>query len=142
MREQNGSTASEEGHKMTEPDVPVAAEEGATLSELLSRYENEGFTISFSPTRDGELECGDCNRTIDPSAVEIASWRRLEGASDPADMLEVVGLTCPHCGRQGTATLGFGPAAAPEDGDILGALRDQRGSGASPRGTAPGEVTS
>jgi hypothetical protein len=45
--------------------------------------------------------------------------RRTEGASDPDDMLAVVGLTCPRCGTQGTAVLGYGPEADPDDAEIV-----------------------
>ena len=52
--------------------------------------------------------------------------RRLEGASDPDDMLAVVGLACPHCSAQGTAVLGYGPEAAAVDAEVLERLEDAR----------------
>lgn len=68
------------------------------------------------------------------------SLRRLEGASDPDDMLAVVAVQCPECGRRGTVTLGYGPAASPPDGDVLRALDDRRGHGDLPGHAAPGEM--
>ena len=67
------------------------------------------------------------------------SLRRLEGASDPAEMMAVVAITCPRCEARGVLVLGYGPAAAVEDSDVLRALDDQRGDSMAPRSSAPGE---
>jgi hypothetical protein len=78
-----------------------------------------------------------------PGAVELVSIRRLEGASDPADMLAVVALRCPACGAQGVLTLGYGPDTSPEEADVLLGLEDHRGASAAvPADAAPGEDTS
>ena len=45
--------------------------------------------------------------------------RRLEGASDPDDMLAVVALECPVCSMKGTIVLHFGPEASAEELDVL-----------------------
>ncbi len=47
----------------------------------------------------------------DAAAFPIDRVERLEGASDPADMLMVLGGRCPYCGTLGTLTLNFGPTA-------------------------------
>jgi hypothetical protein len=70
----------------------------------------------------------------------MSSLRRLEGASDPADMVAIVALTCPNCGARGTVVLGFGPAGSPDDADVLGVLRDHRGDTRAPGNSSPGEV--
>jgi hypothetical protein len=70
----------------------------------------------------------------------MSSLRRLEGASDPADMVAIVAVTCPRCGNQGTAVLAFGPAASAEDSDVLAVLRDHRHDAQVPGNSAPGEV--
>jgi len=126
---------------MSEGHVPgVPRDNGTTLTEVLAAYGEAGFTGSFSVTDDAELSCNECHRTTRPGEIEMTSMRRLEGASDPDDMLAIVAITCPHCGMQGTTTLGFGPIAAAEESDVLRALRDRRGVEDLPRNSAPGET--
>jgi len=78
--------------------------------------------------------------TVDAAAVTMSSLRRLEGASDPDDMLAVVALTCPACGTDGTVVLGYGPNGTAEDGDVLKALRDERNVADVSGNSAPGEA--
>lgn len=127
---------------MRDQDQPsVPGDEGATLLDVLEAYSEAGFNTSFSVTEDAQLQCGSCQAVCAPAEVQMDSMRRLEGASDPADMLAVVALTCPKCGAQGTASLGFGPVASGEDSDVFGALRDRRGDHDLPGHSAPGEMT-
>ena len=124
----------------TDADDNLDAGEGTTLTDVLAAYTDGGFDGSFSAHEGTQLECHQCGARVPVSDVKMSSLRRLEGASDPADMVAVVALTCPRCGAQGTAVLGFGPAASPEDGDVLGALRDHRSDDALPGNSAPGEA--
>jgi hypothetical protein len=124
-----------------EPEIDLSGSEGTTLTEVLDAYGAGGFTVQFTATESVQLECGACGVASDPATVSMSSLRRLEGESDPADMIAVVALTCPSCGAKGTATLGFGPAASAEDSDVLGVLRDRRGDARAPGNSAPGETT-
>ncbi len=126
---------------MTTEQPPIHASETSTLTELLTAYADGGFAGSFTAVDGAALECHECAATFPATEAEMSSLRRLEGASDPADMVAVVALTCPRCATQGTAVLGFGPAASAEDADVLGALRDRRGDDAAPGNSAPGETT-
>ena len=108
---------------------------------MINGYTEAGFSSSFTVTSDSMLECNSCHQVAWPSDVAMSSLRRLEGASDPDDMLAVVAITCPHCSAQGTTTLGFGPAASPEDSDVMSALRDHRADDQLPGNSAPGETT-
>jgi hypothetical protein len=71
----------------------------------------------------------------------MSSLRRMEGASDPGDMMAVVAIECPSCQAQGTLVLGFGPAASAEDSDVLLVLRDFRADDQVPGNSAPGEAS-
>jgi len=122
------------------PEEGVPADEGSTLQDVIAAYEAEGYVASFGVTPEGELRCGACSATFDPASASMASLRRMEGASDPDDMLAVVAVGCPACGAKGTATLGYGPAASPEDGDVLRALDDRRGDDGVPGHAAPHEA--
>jgi hypothetical protein len=113
----------------------------ATITDVLEGYAQGGFTSSFVVTDDAELECLECHTESPPDRVVMSSLRRLEGESDPADMVAVVALTCPACGARGTVVLGFGPMATPEDSDVLQGLRDHRGDSKAPGNSAHGETT-
>lgn len=114
--------------------------DNTSLTAVLSSYAAAGFASSFSTTEDSQILCEHCNRASDPGHVAMSSLRRLEGASDPADMCAVLALTCPHCDVRGVAVLGFGPMASAEDGDVLRALRDHRADTQLPGNSAPGEA--
>jgi hypothetical protein len=135
--------------QLSDAQPVTGAESGAgvpsdntTLSEVLARYEQAGFTGQFAARPGGDVHCYACGRDHDPASVELVSLRRLEGASDPDDMLAIAALRCPACGSRGTAVLGYGPDSATEDGELLYRLEDLRGAEdpAVPADAAPGEV--
>jgi hypothetical protein len=115
--------------------------DGSTITEVLEGYARGGFSSSFVVTRDSELECIDCGTVSIASDVSMSSLRRLEGESDPADMVAIVAITCPACEARGTVTLGFGPMATIEDSDVLTNLRDDRADSKAPGNSAHGETT-
>jgi len=112
----------------------------ATLTEVLAGYAEGGFTSGFSVAENTRLECLTCGEESPASEVRMSSLRRLEGASDPDDMVAVVALTCPNCSAQGTVVLGFGPMASAEDSDVLREFRDHRHDSNAPGNSAPGET--
>ena len=119
-------------------DNPTGDE--STMTAILEGYAQGGFDSSFSVTDDSEMECHTCNAVSRASTVSMSSLRRMEGASDPDDMVAVVALTCPACGARGTAVLGFGPMATLQDSEVLKALRDDRGDATAPGNSAHGET--
>jgi hypothetical protein len=99
------------------------ARDATTLGEVLDAFEAEGFRGQFIARRGALVECTTC-KTQTP-ATDIAGThhlRRLEGASDPADMLAVAALTCPSCGTKGTLVLNYGPEATSIDDETLQCL--------------------
>ena len=109
---------------MTQPSVPAY---GATLTEIIATLEAAGFTGQMAARADGMLQCLTCREESAANEFKLGAMRRTEGASDPDDMLAVAGLTCPRCGTQGTAVLGYGPEADPDDAEVvvrLGVLGD------------------
>ncbi len=133
---------------MTNSAVPTdfghlddTAGDESTIIEVLEGYTRGGFSSSFVVTDESALECVECGVVSPAQTVSMSSLRRLEGASDPADMLAVVALTCPACGARGTAVLGFGPMATQQDSDVLQGLRDDRGDTEAPGNSAHGETT-
>jgi hypothetical protein len=96
--------------------------EAQTLAGVLAELEQQGFTKQFAAQPGGRIRCIECGREFVPDATTVETVRRLEGASDPDDMLAVLPVTCPKCGARGTLVLGFGPEAQIEDSEILAAL--------------------
>ena len=99
---------------------------GATLSDFLSGYAQEGYVASFRVRPNAALHCSACQQVVPADRVRLMSLRRVEGVSDPADMGAVAALACPQCGARGTATFCFGTNCPPEDGQVLRALDNRR----------------
>ncbi len=113
----------------------------ATITDVLDGYAQGGFSSSFIVTDEAALECVECGKKSTPDKVKMSSLRRLEGESDPADMVAVVAVTCPACGARGTAVLGFGPMSTEQDSYVIQGLRDHRGDTKAPGNSAHGETT-
>lgn len=113
--------------------------EATTLTEVIDGYRASGFASDFWAEEPGCLRCGSCNSVVEARRVPMHSMRRLEGASDPADLVVVVASTCPVCGAQGTVVLGYGSMASAVDADVLIALQDRRADDVLPGDASPGE---
>ena len=111
------------------------------MTDVLEGYAQGGFDSSFVVTDDSELECVECGTVSSPATVSMSSLRRLEGASDPDDMIAVVAITCPSCGARGTAVFGYGPIATLQDSEVLKNLKDDRADKDAPGNSAHGETT-
>jgi hypothetical protein len=92
-----------------------------TLAAILAELEGEGYTGQLRVV-EADVVCGTCSSVLAPEDVMVHRFRRLEGASDPDDMLAVVGAACPGCGTDGTLVLGYGPAADPDQAAVLARL--------------------
>jgi hypothetical protein len=104
---------------LSQPPVPAY---GATLGEIMATLEAAGFKGQLAARPDGMILCLTCRQERPAKEFPLQAMRRTEGASDPADMLAVVGLTCPNCGTKGTAVLGYGPEADPDDAEVVVSL--------------------
>ena len=100
--------------------------DNTTLVAVLAAAEAEGYAGDLFVTEDAQLRCGACRQDFDPREMELQGLRRLEGASDPADMAAVLCLECPRCHTKGTAVVKFGPEAEPQEDDVLAVLDDRR----------------
>ncbi len=114
---------------MDQEPTPAAAgapSDNTTLVAVLNALVAEGFTQDMFVTPEAQLRCGVCHRDTAPADLVLDRLRRIEGASDPADMAAVLGVTCGHCDARGTAVVRYGPEAEPQDAEVLLALDDQR----------------
>ena len=114
--------------------------DNTSLTAVLAGYEDSGFDGSFSPLSDETIECHSCGSIRAAAQFTMASLRRLEGASDPDDMIAVVAVTCPKCAAKGALVLGYGPMASAEDSDILAVLNDGRGEASLERDASPADA--
>lgn len=94
-----------------------------SVSGLLEALAGEGFEADFRPAEQpGDLWCDVCDTASSVGTLRNLREHRLEGASDPDDMVLVVAGHCPSCGTGGTVVLGFGPNASAVDSDLVAAL--------------------
>lgn len=114
------------------PPRPPGSED--SLLDTLRRYEQEGFTGQFAARPGGRLKCLSCQSEVDARSASLLALRRLEGASDPGDMMAVAALECPRCSAKGTLVAHFGADASREEALVLKALHDERGSSGIPAG--------
>jgi hypothetical protein len=118
-----------------------SAGDESTVTEVLEAYASGGFSSSFIVTDESAVECVACGAVSLADGVSMSSLRRLEGESDPADMLAIAAITCPECGERGTVVLGFGPMSTLQDAEVLTHLQDDRGDSKAPGNSAHGETT-
>lgn len=107
--------------------------DGLRLDEALQALEGQGFFAVFAAARGGRIHCASCGRDAPAGEVRVEAQHRIEGVSDPADNLLVVGLRCPNCNDRGTLSLAYGPHARREEADVLAALLPLRPSRAPGR---------
>jgi hypothetical protein len=112
----------------TDQAMPVAGapSDNTTLVAVLAGLEAQGFTDQMSVTDDGFVQCHCCSQRNDPHDVIVHELRRMEGASDPADMMMVIGAICPICSCAATLVMGYGPNTSGAEDQVILALRDGR----------------
>ena len=113
-----------------EMDGGQPAPVGATLYEVVSRYEADGWTGQFQACDVGMIRCLTCREVFPASHEHADEVARVEGVSDPDDMAAVVPVTCPCCGARGTFVAHYGPLASAEEADALLAFERTPGAGA------------
>jgi len=87
---------------------------------VLHHFAAEGYTASFTPgPSPGTIVCPSCGMASRADELAIGDERRLEGASDPDDMVLVVAAACPVCAARGVIVLGYGPHASGVDADLV-----------------------
>jgi hypothetical protein len=101
--------------------------DNTTLTAVLAEYEAAGYDGQFEVISEAAIACVTCGEESDPADFAMTGLRRLEGASDPDDMLSVVAVSCPRCKTLGALVLGYGPNASADEATVGKRLRDERG---------------
>jgi hypothetical protein len=112
------------GHARHVDDLGGLTGGAETLLDVLAMYTNRGWSSQFAARGGGSIECESCHHVVPAADAPVLELRRLEGASDPDDMLAVVAVECPNCGLRGSLVLNYGPTATEEDAAALLALGD------------------
>lgn len=99
----------------TSPEMPT----DTPLLRILRELEAEGKGGQFQSLPGGMVKCLTCGAQVDAKEIAADDVTRLEGVSDPDDMLMVVPARCPTCATQGALVLHYGPDSSPEDADVL-----------------------
>lgn len=102
--------------------VPGAPSDNTHLSAVLDTWEEQGFGGQLIGLEGGRIECVSCGEVSRASRFAVVERRRLEGASDPDDMMNTVATNCPACGAGGTLVLGYGVNASDIDVDLSAEL--------------------
>src|SRR4051812_4745505 len=92
----------------------------AALRNVVDRIDEHG-SAQFGASEGGIITSFTFHQTFPASTVAADNSTRLEGASDPADMMMVVPTTCPECGARGSLILHYGPTASAEEADVMSA---------------------
>jgi hypothetical protein len=125
---------------MTEPSG-AAPSDNTTLVDVLAAYAAGGFDAEFELVDgSGDLHCSTCRSVLVAEQVPLHSIRRLEGASDPDDMMAVCAVTCRNCGAKGAVVVKYGPSATIEEAEFLRRARDRRDDAVAPPDATPGEA--
>lgn len=105
------------------PETAMGAE---TLLGDAEAARDRGYTEQFVVRDDGDVDCGHCGQALNPAAILVDHFRRLEGASDAADLAMSAWVECPVCGARGVLTLGYGPNSSESEGRVLDNLSLRR----------------
>jgi hypothetical protein len=110
------------------PPEPGAPSDNTTLLEVLAELADDGFVENLTVTPSGQIRCPRCDHLDDPADMSMVAIRRLEGASDPDDMVAALALVCRNCGAKGTVVVKYGPGSTEEEQAVLDAVEDERPS--------------
>ena len=128
MTDVSSSGGADEGGELVAADagaadqVAFAPSDNTTLTSVLDGLAAEGYHAHLTAEEGGSIRCGACDETTPASKFRVDSVRRLEGASEPDEMMSVVAACCPRCGECGVAVLGHGPVASAADLDVSSRL--------------------
>jgi hypothetical protein len=125
------------GYRVGVSSTAGVPSDNTTLSAVLAEFAAAGHDGQFEVVAADGVCCVACSGVSAPAEYHVAAWRRLEGASDPDDMLSVVAVTCPSCDRRGALVLGFGPTAAADEAAVGRGLREATEGDSPPPATPP-----
>jgi hypothetical protein len=121
-------------------EPPFGTADEPTLTDVLASYAAAGFDSQLAATDNGLVHCFACGVSVAPAEAVLHSLRRLEGASDPADMMAVDAVSCRSCDAKGVLVLNYGPEATAGEAAVLLGLEDRRSDDILPAAQTPAEA--
>jgi hypothetical protein len=100
-------------------DVPGVARDASSITAILETFRHDGYASELQAAGGGTVLCHSCGAVSDASLFTVEGFRRIEGASDPDEMLLVAALRCPVCEIGGSIVLTYGPQVTDDDAQIL-----------------------
>ncbi len=94
-----------------------------TLSDITDALDGDGYDGQFRAEDKERVRCLSCRSALHASTLRADEVTRLEGESDPADMVIVIPLVCPVCGVAGTLIANYGPEASAAEAEVLRAFQ-------------------
>lgn len=92
-----------------------------TLSEILNKLKNEGYTVDFN-LRDNCLVCQGNSLEIAPNEFVVDRHFRFEGMTDPGDEAIVYAISSVKHDIKGTLVNGYGIYSDPLSDQMIKAL--------------------
>lgn len=95
-----------------------------TVSEVLTRLKDEGYTVDFN-LDDNCLLCHGNSLQIRPEEFVVDAHYRFEGISDPGDEAVVYAISSAKLGVKGTLVDGYGTYSDGVASDLVKALKEK-----------------
>lgn len=111
-----------DGPAADRPASEGVARDAETIVDALAQFEGAGYAAQLVARAGAEIECLTCRETSSAADFRVHEVHRLEGVSDPDDMLAIAALACPVCESRGTLVVSYGPQTSAVDADVLAAL--------------------
>jgi hypothetical protein len=93
-----------------------------TVGQAVDRLHRAGYTEQFR-IEDGKLVALGSHRSFAPEELSAEEQLRFEGISDPDDEALVLALASDDATVRGTLCVAYGPAAPPEEADVVRQIR-------------------
>ena len=107
---------------MSDESLEGVARGASTILEVVQEFDRAGYRRAIRGTRRRRNRVLHVSPSDGGQDADTRQLRRLEGASDPDDMLALAALVCAQCGTRGSLLLNYGPSASPEDAGVLDQL--------------------
>lgn len=95
-----------------------------TVSEIINKLKNEGYTEDFN-LRENCLECQGNFLQVFPDEFVVDRHYRFEGISDPGDEAIVYAISSPKYNLKGTVVNGYGMYSDNMVDDMVKALKEK-----------------
>jgi hypothetical protein len=118
-------------------ELPGVPEDGTNLTHVLKQYEDSGFSIEYRIAPGPKVARYEPPTEASPEDFVLHSLRRLEGASEPDEMMAVAAISRADGSDKGVLVLPFGPNMSEDDAELLRSLEARRVEGGAPFGAPP-----